>query len=73
MRPERELDELVAKAIAASTGTVPAHPCPISILARDEAELYYLEARLKGRHHNRAVSIRLETEPERTPRHARTL
>lgn len=67
MRPEPELHQLLQRAyqLSAAPGR------SVVVLARDEAELGYLEARL--REAPPAISTRLETPEERTLRHARAL
>lgn len=72
MRSARDLDAEIADAIRTSNGTRADRPCPVDIIARDEAERDYLVAGLRGRHHAKGVGVRLETDRDRVLRHART-
>lgn len=60
MRSEKDLDDLIAATIKASIGTTPDRPAAFVIPARDEEEYHWLVARLKGKHHARAIGVKRE-------------
>lgn len=55
MRPEKELDEIIAATIKNSGGAA-----AFTILARDREEFEWLANRLKGKHGAKFVGVRLE-------------
>lgn len=58
MRSEKDLDQLIAAALKASIGETPDRPAAIDVLAQDEEEYLWLVARLKGKRHAKAVSVK---------------
>jgi len=63
MRSLAELELMVTAAIATSNGAVPASPCRVDLIARDQEEADWFAARLKGRRNVKAVGVRLEGAP----------
>lgn len=63
MRSEKELEAEIADAIRVSNGERPDRPCAVTILARDQAEADWLRNRLRGKHHAKGVSVRLDGDP----------
>lgn len=57
MRPDKDLDAMVAASLEQSKGT-----CPWTIVARSPEERLALEAKLKGRRGAKLVKVRTEEE-----------
>lgn len=64
MRSLRDIDEAIADAIKVSNGMRADNPCEIVILAQDDEERATIEARLRGKHHAKGVSVALPEELE---------